>query len=49
MANEFLNLKKHVSDRTINILKQVKVYEDANKAKLYMGLINSASKDIDKV
>ena len=49
LANEFLNLKKHISERTVNILNQVKTFENANKQKLYMGLINEASKEIDRV
>jgi len=44
-----LNLKKHISERTVNILTQVKTYENANKQKLYMGLINEAGKEIDRV
>ena len=49
LANEYLNLRKHVSERTLNILKQVKVYENANQQKLYQGLVEEASKEIDKV
>ena len=48
LANEYLNLRKHVSERTINILKQVKVFENANQQRLYQGLIDEASKEIDK-
>lgn len=49
LANEYLNLRKHISERTLNILKQTQAYEESNKQKLYMNLIEEASKTIDKV
>lgn len=49
LANEYLNMRKHISDRTMNVLKQVKSFEEKNRQKLYMGLIDEAVKEIDRV
>lgn len=48
LANEYLNMRKHISDRTVNVLKQVKSFEEKNRQKLYTGLIEDAVKEIDK-
>ena len=49
MANEHLNLQRHITDRTLSILKQVEVYEENNKQRYLQGIIERASAEIDNV
>lgn len=48
LANEHLNLQRHITERTLNILKQVEVYEENNKQRYLQGIIQRASSEIDR-
>jgi len=49
LTNEYLNLQKHVVDRSLNLLKQAQVYEDLNKSNYIQNIMNDAAAAVDKV
>jgi len=48
LANEYINLQKHIAERAVGILKQVQQYEDINKNKFVQNMIDEASAEVDK-
>jgi len=48
LANEYLNLQKHLNDRALNILRQTKTYEDGNTNRLMSEIVSDAISQIDK-
>lgn len=48
LANEYINLQRHLADRTLNILRQSKAYEDGNTNKLMGEIVSGAIAEIDR-
>lgn len=48
LANEYINLQRHITDRAVNILKQAQAYEEINKNRYVQGMIDEASAEVDK-
>ncbi|KAL4504177.1 hypothetical protein ABPG72_021015 [Tetrahymena utriculariae] len=47
LANEYLRLQSHITNRALNILKQAQAYETMNQAALLQKLIDDATAAID--
>lgn len=48
IANEQLNLQRHIVDRTLSILKQAQVYEEINRQNFLKNILEQAANEIDK-
>eukprot|EP01016_Furgasonia_blochmanni_P020168 TRINITY_DN224_c0_g1_i14.p3 TRINITY_DN224_c0_g1~~TRINITY_DN224_c0_g1_i14.p3 ORF type:complete len:239 (-),score=112.71 TRINITY_DN224_c0_g1_i14:360-1076(-) len=48
LANEHLNLQRHIADRALSILKQAQTYEELNKSKYIQTILDDATQEIDK-
>eukprot|EP00331_Platyophrya_macrostoma_P008522 CAMPEP_0176430664 /NCGR_PEP_ID=MMETSP0127-20121128/14378_1 /TAXON_ID=938130 /ORGANISM="Platyophrya macrostoma, Strain WH" /LENGTH=383 /DNA_ID=CAMNT_0017812577 /DNA_START=37 /DNA_END=1188 /DNA_ORIENTATION=+ len=48
LANEYINLQRHIADRAVNILKQAQMFEDINKNRFLQNIITEATAEIDK-
>jgi len=48
LANEYINLQRHIADRAVNILKQAQMFEDINKNRYLQNIIVEATAEIDK-
>jgi hypothetical protein len=49
LANEYANLQRHISERALNVLKQAQTFEEMNRTKVLQGIVDEASKEIDRV
>jgi len=49
LSNEYLNLQKHIVDRSLNLLKQAQTYEELNKSSYIQNILNEAAAEIDRV
>jgi len=48
LANEYANLQRHISERALNVLKQAQTFEEMNRTKVLQGIVDEASKEIDR-
>ena len=49
MANEYMNLQKHINERAQNLLTQAKSFEEMNRNKIISGIVEGANAEIDRV
>jgi len=48
MANEYMNLQKHINERAQNLLTQAKSFEEMNRNKIISGIVEGANAEIDR-
>lgn len=48
MANEYINLQNHITERAQNILTQAKTFEDINRNRIIGGIVEGANAEIDR-
>jgi hypothetical protein len=48
LSNEYLNLQRHIVDRSISLLKQAQVYEELNKSSYIQNILNEATAEVDR-